>query len=229
MKDILDAIDAALARKKLSAAAASRLAVGNPSLIKNLQNRRARERDHPVENLQKLAEVLDLEFYFGPPRALTVTDQPAGPAEDSAFVPVPVHLAELAAGAGAENGMEGIDDYIAFRADWLNRLGLSASNAALVRARGDSMVPTIECGDLLLLDTARTTPPAHRRAAHDRRRPPIFALRDGTGARVKRLDRVEAGRLLLISDNPATPPEIASDADIVILGRVRWWGRVAPG
>lgn len=37
VKDILDIIDEALLRKGLSASAASKLAVGNPSLIKNMR------------------------------------------------------------------------------------------------------------------------------------------------------------------------------------------------
>jgi phage repressor protein C with HTH and peptisase S24 domain len=69
MKEVLDAIDKALERRGLSDAAASRLAVGNSSLIKNLRNPRSSERRHPFENLQRLADVLGLELYFGEPRA----------------------------------------------------------------------------------------------------------------------------------------------------------------
>lgn len=71
MEEVLKVIDRALADKGLSDAAASRLAVGNPSLLKNLRNRRGAERDHPFENLARLAKVLDLELYFGPPRPLS--------------------------------------------------------------------------------------------------------------------------------------------------------------
>lgn len=69
MKEVLDAIDKALERRGLSDAAASRLAVGNPSLIKNLRNPRSSERRHPFENLALLADVLGLELYFGEPRS----------------------------------------------------------------------------------------------------------------------------------------------------------------
>lgn len=72
MDEIVAAIEAALEAKHMSAAAASRAAVGNPALIKNLLNRKPNKRDHPVENLMKLAEVLDLEFYFGPRRTKAV-------------------------------------------------------------------------------------------------------------------------------------------------------------
>lgn len=65
MPDILKAIDDALARKGLSDAAASRLAAGNPALIKNLRNSAGR---YSFDALQKVADVLELECYFGPPR-----------------------------------------------------------------------------------------------------------------------------------------------------------------
>lgn len=65
MPDVLKAIDEALAQKGLSDAAASRLAAGNPSLIKNLRSSAGR---YSFDALQKVADVLDLECYFGPPR-----------------------------------------------------------------------------------------------------------------------------------------------------------------
>ena len=63
MTDVLAVIDAALRRKELSDAAASRLAVGNPSLIKNMRNGAGR---YSFEALEALAKVLDLDCKFGP-------------------------------------------------------------------------------------------------------------------------------------------------------------------
>lgn len=65
---ILEAIDEALRKKGLSDAAASKLAVGNPSLIKNFRAPSAAGKRYNAVALQKLADVLDLEFYFGPRR-----------------------------------------------------------------------------------------------------------------------------------------------------------------
>jgi phage repressor protein C with HTH and peptisase S24 domain len=65
---ILEAIDEALKKKGLSDAAASKLAVGNPSLIKNFRAPSAAGKRYNAVALQKLADVLDLEFYFGPRR-----------------------------------------------------------------------------------------------------------------------------------------------------------------
>jgi hypothetical protein len=81
VKDILDLIDEALLRKSLSASAASKLAVGNPSLIKNMRQETGYQKRFNAVALSKLANVLDLEFYFGEEREQTVMRLPAGFAE----------------------------------------------------------------------------------------------------------------------------------------------------
>lgn len=68
MDSILDEIDKALQRKGLSAAAASKQAAGHYSLIKNMKSAKSKGKRYSVETLEKLAEVLDLELYFGPRR-----------------------------------------------------------------------------------------------------------------------------------------------------------------
>ncbi len=84
MEELLKAIETALASKGLSEAAASRLAVGNPSAIKNLRVRRGASRAHPIENLMAVARVLGLELYLGPPRAQPRAPQMRGLAEPAA-------------------------------------------------------------------------------------------------------------------------------------------------
>lgn len=68
MNDILKAIQDALNSQGVTAAAASRAAVGNASLIKNMMNARGENPRYSYQALEKLAEVLDLELYFGPKR-----------------------------------------------------------------------------------------------------------------------------------------------------------------
>lgn len=143
---------------------------------------------------------------------------------EGGFVPVPVHEFALAAGDGAENGSEEIVDYLAFRKDWLHRIGASARNAALARAKGDSMAPTIHNGDMLLIDTTVLDAPFKLREPNDTRPATIYALRDSCGARVKRIERIAPGKIMLLSDNPAFAPEVIADNDVTILGKVIWWG-----
>ena len=222
MDPILMAIDEGLKRKGLSDAAASKLAVGHPSLIKNLRMHREGEKRYNVPSLIKLAKVLDLDFYFGPRRDA----QPEPPeASPDAFAAIPLYSATLAAGDGSLNDDEAVIDQLAFRRDWLHKIGVSPASAVLARARGDSMSPTIRDSDMVLIDRARAAPPGKVRAPQDRRTPYIYALLDQDGAaRVKRLDLAAPGVLAILSDNHEHPPETRPARDVTIIGRVVWWG-----
>lgn len=174
MKQVLDAIDRALERRGLSDAAASRLAVGNPSLIKNLRNPRAAERRHPFENLQLLADVLGLELYFGEPRSAE---------------PVPLRWIGSAAHHGFATcsvqgwGKDQPDLPALPLPDFINDPG-----AFYVTARGTSMRPEgIEEGDLCLVSPAQ-----------DIREGDRIWLRDRAGtSSIKRLEEIAADRLKL--------------------------------
>lgn len=214
MDEILAAIEDALERKGLSAAAASSKAVGNASLIKNLRHRRAEKRDHPIENLQKLAKVLDLELYLGPPRE-------TGPIynlslNSADYAAIPRVDARLAAGGGAVNDQVERTGALAFRRDWLRARGISPAHACLLTVAGDSMSPTLHNGDLVMIDEQRQT-------VRNRR---VYALVDIDGtARVKRVELVPEQLLILSSDNPAHPTETRTGPDmnrLRILGEVVW-------
>ncbi|MGD9865500.1 MAG: helix-turn-helix transcriptional regulator [Pseudodonghicola sp.] len=227
MDPILDAIDEALKRRGLSDAAASKLAVGNYSLLKNMRAARGDEKRYSFQSLAKLADVLGLECYFGPPRDVGPVERVA--VEGADYAHVPLHNAMLAAGAGAENGSEEIVDHLAFRRDWLTRIGVSASSARLARVWGDSMQPSLWAGDMILINTSSREPPLRRRDARDQRRSPIYALIDNGEARVKRIERPTEDQMLLISDSPDYAPELrrGSDEAITIVGKVVWWGHTA--
>lgn len=225
MDPILDEIDKALVRRGMTAAAASKLAAGHFSLIKNMKASKAAGKRYSVESLEKLADVLGLEFYFGPPRD-------AGPIEhmtvDGAdYAHIPLHDALLAAGAGACNGTEEVIDHLAFRRDWLQRIGVSASAARLARVHGDSMQPSLWPGDMILIDTRADDPPTRGRDPRDQRRSPIYALIDNGEARVKRIERPTPDLMMLLSDNPDYAPELRHGDDmksVQIIGKVVWSG-----
>lgn len=224
MNEVVAIIDAALAAKGLEAATASKLAGGNASLIKNIRNGQG---NVGALTLQTLAKVLDLEFYFGPKRVI----EPATVLMvDRDFVLVPLHDAHLAAGAGAQNGDNAPITELAFHRKWLRALGLSPGKASVARASGDSMLPTISAGDMLLIDLSRTDIPVRKTVPNDARRPPIYALRDGDGARVKRIARPDPETIILLSDNQSFLPEVltgerAEALAPTIIGQVRWSGR----
>lgn len=149
--------------------------------------------------------------------------------DEGDFVPVPVHDAMLAAGAGHENGAEDLIGHLAFRRDWLKKIDLKPDNAVIAHARGDSMAPTLHDGDAVLIDRAASLVPPAVRDQNDQRPATIYALLDDGAARIKRLAFSDPGTLVLLSDNPAYPPEFRPAEMVSIIGKVVWWGHTARG
>jgi len=185
-----------------------------PDAIRNVI--RSRKKDGPsLSRAKEICDALGLEFYVGPPR-------PTGPVEtvilgNEDFTAVPRYDARLSAGPGADNGDAQVVEKLAFRRDWLARIGVAPSAAVLVPVSGDSMAPTLHDGDLALIDT-------NRKAV---RTGQVYALTDLDGStRVKRLDRLPTG-LILRSDAPTHPAEfrpIPDAARVAIIGQVVWSG-----
>lgn len=227
MDRILDLIDEALARKGLKDAAASKLASGNFALIKNMRSARSEDKRYSFQALERLAEVLDLECYFGPRRD-------TGPIEQidlngDLYAHIPLYTATLSAGPGSENGNADVVDHLAFRRDWLRRLSIDPARACLAMIERESMMPTIFPGDMVLIDQSHTEIAVRKRHTTDRRRAPIYAFVEDGQARVKRIERPESGIILLVSDNPDFAPEVRTGAQIeqlqmAIIGKVVWWG-----
>ncbi|WP_421621011.1 S24 family peptidase [Alkalilimnicola ehrlichii] len=107
---------------------------------------------------------------------------------------------------------------LAFRRDWLLGEGLAPDGLVLVGAGGDSMVPTVADGDLLLVDTREQEP------AEDA----IYVLRLEHHVVAKRLQVDWKGGLWVRSDNPQYADQHISTedaAELNIVGRVVWMAR----
>lgn len=144
------------------------------------------------------------------------------------FASIPLHDAKPSAGPGALNDDVAIIDHLAFRLEWLRKIGVKPENAAMARVAGDSMAPAIQSGDLVLIDKSQREVPLRRRTKTSSL-PPIFAFMQDGEARVKRVERPDPAMLVLLSDNPAFPPELVISplADTLdILGQVVWSGHV---
>ncbi|MEL7180415.1 MAG: S24 family peptidase, partial [Pseudomonadota bacterium] len=191
---ILSQIDKALKEKGLSDAAASRLAVGHTSLIKNFRMKREGEKRYNLAALEKLAEVLDLELYFGPPRE--TGDAPHHIIEGDDYAKIAFYDVPASAGPGAAADPNASIESYAFRRDWLKRLGVAPQNAAMLRVRGDSMAPKIVDGDVLLIDTARREPPI-RPQTKGKARSGIYVVDVDGETRVKRVERPDFQNLIL--------------------------------
>jgi len=110
-----------------------------------------------------------------------------------------------------------IVDWLAFRLEWLE--GITQKGAGdqvmLLQAAGDAMAPTINDGDLLIVDLTQTR----------LRQDGIHVLRDGTDLMVRRLYRQRGGAVVTVrGDNPAYEQASVAAAKLRIVGRVVWSG-----
>lgn len=159
-----------------------------------------------------------LARYFGVAEALL-----GGPPEESTgsqgLVNVKRHPVMVSAGPGAIVTEELGKPYFAFDERWLKALTPSApSNLSIVRVEGDSMAPTLNAGDDILVDLGDSS---------DRLRDGIYVLRIDDALVVKRLALNPVGRRVTVqSDNPAYPdwPDCKLK-DVNPIGRVIWSGR----
>lgn len=224
-KQILEMFEQRREELGLSQAQVGELAFGKAdnSAIQNLK----RGSVPALDRVQALATALGLDLYLGPKRE-------AGPVEHVIlegidYASVPLHDAFLSAGTGATNGSSNIVDHLAFRRDWLKRLGVNPTQACLARVSGDSMFPTLSSGDMVLIDTARKEPLIRQRDDRDKRRSPIYAFLESGEARIKRIERPDQNLMVLLSDNPDYAPQMRTNSQIFalklsIIGKVVWSG-----
>lgn len=129
---------------------------------------------------------------------------------------------QTAAGAGLQVTREEVVDWVYFKAEWLHRtLGVSPHELAIIEAVGDSMAPTIQDGDLLIVDL---TSPKFRSDG-------IYVIAPGgelDALSVKRVSVGPLGSMIVSSDNQAygRRDEIPREEleAVRIVGRVVWAG-----
>jgi hypothetical protein len=123
------------------------------------------------------------------------------------------------AGPGAMVSDEAGRPYFAFDERWLKALTASpADKLSIIRVEGDSMAPTLNPGDDILVDLGDR---------EERLRDGIYVLRIDDALMVKRIAlHPVARRVTVQSDNPAYPdwPDFGI-ADLHCIGRVIWAGR----
>nr|WP_245511016.1 XRE family transcriptional regulator [Martelella mediterranea] len=136
------------------------------------------------------------------------------------WLPLPFFEAEAAAGFGRIALDELPTGSVAFERVFLHDLGASPDKCFLMKARGDSMQPTIPDNSLLIVDQSQT----------EINHGCIYVFRVGETLLVKRA-RVRMDNVLeLISDNTAAYPPETIDAtrshELSVLGRVVYFCRV---
>lgn len=193
-------------------AALSRLVGRNPAYIQQYV-RKGTPKYLPERERRILARYFDI-----PDSSLGGVDDEGSP-DFGALVPVQRADVFASAGPGALPGAERKRPYFGFDQQWLRRLTATAPDRLeVIRVEGDSMAPTLNAGDDILVDLGD---------AGERLRDGIYVLRvDGT-LLVKRLAIHPVGRRVTVqSDNPAYGdlPDCGLD-EIQVLGRVIWAGR----
>jgi len=211
MNDPRQVLERLCAERGEDFAGLSRMLGRNPAYIQQFV-RRGVPRRLKEDERRKLAR------YFGIAEALL-----GGPADETVQLPglvsVKRHPVTVSAGPGAIVTEELGKPYFAFDERWLKALTPSApANLSIVRVEGDSMAPTLNAGDDILVDLGD---------AGDRLRDGIYVLRIDDALVVKRLALNPVGRRITVqSDNPAYPdwPDCGPN-DVRPIGRVIWSGR----
>lgn len=187
----------------------SRMLGRNPAYIQQFVRRGVPKRLKEEER-RKLARYFSIsESLLGGPADL----------ESEGLVNIKRHPVMVSAGPGAIVSEELGKPYFGFDERWLK--GLTAtppSKLSIVRVEGDSMAPTLNAGDDILVD--------HGDAA-ERLRDGIYVLRIDDALVVKRLALNPIGRRATVqSDNPAYAdwPDCKLGT-INCIGRVIWSGR----
>jgi hypothetical protein len=139
-------------------------------------------------------------------------------ARGSGMVLVPKLAIGASAGAGASVEGEPVEGEVAFDPKWLRGLGADPRALSIIRVEGDSMAPTLNDGDDILVDGGD---------AAGRLRDGIYVLRMDDVLMVKRIARAPGqGRISVISDNPHYRSwDDLPMAAVQLVGRVVWTGR----
>ncbi len=133
------------------------------------------------------------------------------------FISIPMYSPKLAAGAGTVPIAEEVLGTYQFSRDWYSTLGASATRSGLFKVEGDSMSPSMEDGDVVLVDMSDKT-------VRDGK---IYAIGEADTILIKELRKSKRSETLrIISHNKENYPEYKRrQTDIRIIGRVRWSAR----
>ena len=140
-----------------------------------------------------------------------------GKADAQDFSYIPLRAARPKCGPGGEQTSGDIISWMAFRREWLHRRG-NASKMSLFKVVGDSMSPTLENNDLILVDESQRDPIEGC----------LFLVLVNGQLMVKRVS-MRPDVIEFISDNPQYTRIQVSTSDessqVILFGRVLWVGR----
>lgn len=135
--------------------------------------------------------------------------------DQSAYVQVMHYDISFSAGDGCDWVEHPDNEPLVFRARWFAGKNANPAHCRAIYVHGDSMSPTLNDGDTVLIDTERTS------VRDDR----VFAVAYAGQLYIKRLFSLPGGGLELRSDNPRHPNREVSGHDLdslQVLGEMIW-------
>ncbi len=138
------------------------------------------------------------------------------PTEAARYIPIPQYDISASAGLGSLVDGEPEVEMVMVDKHWLeDQLKVNPEQVSLIFARGDSMEPTINNGDVLLV--------SHKEQPIQEG---IFVIRSDSLLQVKRIQRQTGASIRITSDNSAYEPFTVNlddeNLDFKIIGKVIW-------
>ncbi|BBB07425.1 S24 family peptidase [Sphingopyxis sp. EG6] len=209
------ALDRLLTDKGIDYARLSQVIGRNPAYIQQYI-KRGSPRRLAEQDRARIAAYLGVSeaLLGGPVQRVATPARMRGPG----MILVPKLAIGASAGAGASVEGEAIEGEVAFDPKWLRDLGADPRALSIIRVEGDSMAPTLNDGDDILVDGGD---------AAARLRDGIYVLRMDDVLMVKRVARAPGpGRISVISDNPHYRSwDDLPMTSLQLVGRVVWTGR----
>jgi phage repressor protein C with HTH and peptisase S24 domain len=203
----------------MSVAEVARGAEVNRSFVYDIL--RGRSQTPNIDKLNRIADALRVEpEWLLTGKGRVEGDDPITQDYHNDFVAIQYASVRPSMGGGAviENEDGPARDFH-FRRAWIrDRLRAAPSMLRVMAVQGDSMMPTLNDGDVILVDMNQRNPVP----------PGVFVLHDGMGLVAKRLEHVpmsDPPRVRIISDNHQYSPYECTAEEVNIVGRVRWYGR----
>ena len=164
-----------------------------------------------IRTVKRIADILNVPLPFITGERLIDLDK----ASDYEYVFIPQVAGRISAGGGLEPDNT-IELKMAFRKDWVERKG-NPNDMSIIRVLGDSMEPTLQSGDLVLINHSRN---------YIDPQGGIYALAIDGQIMLKRVQLVPSkGHARIISDNPQYETEIVPLSQLVVNGKMIWFGR----
>ncbi|MBF0501460.1 MAG: helix-turn-helix transcriptional regulator [Candidatus Riflebacteria bacterium] len=160
--------------------------------FKQLLIKEGREPDksHLQEAIEKIKEVSKLT---GAPVTSFFGIEPP----DIHSIRIPIYDNEASAGNGCFNDVDHVTNFLTIDGDVLREdLPGNPEHLVIIRVRGDSMVPSIQPGEMAVVDKTETEITIDG----------LYVLRYNGTLIIKRLQMIPGGDVNILSDNPVYPP-----------------------